>query len=70
MQTSAIHFKRKSAAALHNKNLRHAMDGVKDKFISHRAAAVRDYSQNADFEALRERGRLIRNEASGECLNC
>ena len=63
MQTSAIHFKRKSAAALHNKNLRHAMDGVKDKFISHRAAAVRDYSQNADFEALRERGRLIRNES-------
>ena len=70
MQTSAIHFKRKSAAALHNKNLRHAMDGVKDKFISHRAAAVRDYSQNADLRRCENAAVLFAMKASGECLNC
>ena len=63
MHVSAIHFKRKSSIALRDTQLQQAMDGVKNKFISHRLSAIEAYSEKADFEKLRERGRLIRNES-------
>ncbi|MGI9305884.1 MAG: lactate utilization protein B [Gammaproteobacteria bacterium] len=59
-----INFYRRAADALKDGNLRRSLAAVRGKFTSHRAAAVRQYNANGgDFEALRERGRQIREES-------
>ena len=59
-----INFYRRAAEALADGNLRQSLAAVRGKFISHRAASVLEYEKNGgDFEALRERGRQIREES-------
>lgn len=63
MQTSPLRFHQNIDAALADTELAAALAGVKHKFINHRADAVAAYNTTADFEALRERGRQIRDRA-------
>lgn len=57
-------FQRRIVGALADDNLRHSLAAVRDKFTTHRAAAVRRYeTEGGDFERLRERGRQIRDES-------
>ena len=61
---SPLSFHRNIAAALADGELRHALDNVRGKFTSARAAAVLRYeSEGGDFESLRARGRRIRDDA-------
>ncbi|MGI9296512.1 MAG: lactate utilization protein B [Gammaproteobacteria bacterium] len=63
MRETAITFRRRISVALADDNLRRSLATVRDKFTSHRAAAVRQYeAAGGDFERLRERGRQIRDE--------
>ena len=64
MRVSPVHFHRRIAAALEDKNLHQTLAAVRDKFTTHRAAAVAGYNRSGgDFEALRQRGKQIRDES-------
>ena len=61
MIESPIYFKKRVREALADDTLRTNMAAVREKFTSHRALAVAEY--DGDFEALRERGKQIRNDS-------
>lgn len=63
MQTSPVNLHKNIRAALQNAELAGLLVDIKDKFVSARAAAVADFNQRGDFEALRESGRRIADEA-------
>ena len=57
-----IRFYRHIHQAINDSNLQQSLAAVKDKFISHRANAIKIYEQNGgDFESLRQRGKEIRD---------
>lgn len=63
MQVSPLHLHKRVSAALENEPLRDALRQVKGNFIGKRAKAVAAFNQSAEFEALRDYGRQVRNEA-------
>lgn len=63
MQVSPVHLHKNITRALADSQLRGALAGVKANFIGKRAKAVGHYNQSADFEALREYGKQVRDHA-------
>ncbi len=62
MQVSDIRFHKRITQALADEPLQAAMGAVKENFIGKRAKGVLAYNQTADFEALREYGKQVRDQ--------
>ena len=62
MHTTTVRFHQNVRRALADTELQHALSRTKANFIGHRADAVAAFDQSADFEALREYGRQVRDD--------
>ena len=66
MRVSPVNLHKNITQALTDTQLRQALDGVKANFTGKRAKAVEKFNQSADFEALREYGKQVRDHAIAE----
>ncbi|MCH9757653.1 MAG: lactate utilization protein [Proteobacteria bacterium] len=62
MQVSNIRLHKRITQALANEPLQTAMGAAKENFTGKRAKSVLTYNQSADFEALREYGKQVRDQ--------